>query len=51
MEQELVYRKYFYLQPTAQMAAELGLTTRAVEGRLHRLRRRLKKELGGEWNG
>ena len=48
MEQELVYRKYFYLQPTAQMAAELGLTTRAVEGRLHRLRRRLKKELGGE---
>ena len=28
--------------------AELGLTQRAVEGRLRRLRLRLRKELGGE---
>ena len=35
------------VQPAAQMAAELGLTVRGVEGRLHRLRKRLKRELGG----
>ena len=51
MERELLYRKYYYLQSTAQMAAELGLTPRGVEGRLHRLRRRLRKELGGELDG
>ena len=51
MERELFYRKYYYLQPTAQMAAELGLTERAVEGRLRRLRGRLRKELGGERSG
>ena len=51
MERELLYRKYYYLQSTAQMAAELGLTPRGVEGRLHRLRCRLRKELGGELDG
>lgn len=49
-DQNLFYRKYYYLQSTAQMAAELSLTERAVEGRLHRLRKRLRKELGGERN-
>lgn len=34
----LVYRKYYYLQSTAQIAAELGLSPRAVEGRLYRLK-------------
>ena len=47
-EQTLFYRKYYYLQSTAQMAAELGLSQRAVEGRLRRLRSRLRKELGGD---
>ncbi|MGI5962843.1 MAG: sigma-70 family RNA polymerase sigma factor [Lawsonibacter sp.] len=47
-ERALFYRKYYYLQSTAQMAAELGLTQRGVEGRLHRLRKRLRKELGGD---
>ena len=47
-ERDLFYRKYYYLQSTAQMAAELGLTQRGVEGRLHRLRKRLRKELGGD---
>lgn len=46
-EQLLFYRKY-YLQSTAQIAAEMGLTERAVEGRLYRLRRRLQKALGGD---
>lgn len=47
-DRSLFYRKYFYLQSTAQIAAELGLTQRGVEGRLRRLRLRLRKELGGE---
>ena len=47
-DRTLFYRKYYYLQSTAQMAAELGLTKRGVEGRLHRLRKRLRKELGGD---
>ena len=44
----LFYRKYYYLQPTAQIAGELGMTERAVEGKLYRLRKRLRRELGGE---
>lgn len=47
-ERKLFYRKYYYLQPTAQIAAELGTTERAVEGKLYRLKRRLRKTLGGE---
>ena len=47
-EQTLFYRKYYYLQPTAQIAAELGTTERAVEGKLYRLKKRLRKLLGGE---
>lgn len=44
----LFYRKYYYLQSTAQIAAELGITERAVEGRLYRLRKTLQKLLGGD---
>ena len=44
----LFYRKYYYLQSNAQIASELGMTERAVEGRLYRLRKRLLKILGGE---
>lgn len=47
-EQTLFYRKYYYLQSTAQIAAETGLTSRGVEGRLRRLRLKLRKLLGGE---
>lgn len=49
-ERALIYRKYYYRQSTLQMAAELGLTPRAVEGRLYRCRKRLFKLLGGAWN-
>jgi len=45
-EKILIYRKYFYLQSTEQIAAELGLTERAVEGRLYRI----KKKLRGKWD-
>lgn len=44
----LFYRKYYYLQSTAQIAAELGITERAVEGKLYRLKRRLRGMLGGD---
>lgn len=47
-EEQIFYRKYYYLQPTAQIAAELGLTERAVEGRLYRIRARLREMLGGD---
>lgn len=47
-DRQLFYRKYYYLQPVAQIAAELGLSERAAEGRLYRLRQRLRQELGGD---
>ena len=47
-ERTLFYRKYYYLQSTAQIASELGMTQRAVEGKLYRLKKRLRKMLGGE---
>ena len=50
-EQVLFYRKYYYRQSTTQIARETGLTERAVEGRLYRLRMRLRDSLGGERDG
>lgn len=50
-ERRLIYRKYYYRQSTAQIAAELGMTERAVEGRLYRLKQRLRDLMGGEWDG
>ncbi len=47
-ERRLFYRKYYYLQSTAQLAAELGTTERAVEGKLYRIRKKLQRELGGD---
>ena len=44
----LFYRKYYYCQSTAQIAAELGLSQRAVEGRLYRIKKHLQELLGGE---
>ena len=43
-DKAIFYRKYYYLQPTAQIAAELGMTERAVEGRLYRIRKRLRSK-------
>ena len=45
----LFYRKYYYRQSTAQIASEMGMTERAVEGKLYRLKIQLRKRLGGEW--
>ena len=44
----LFYRKYYYRRSTAQIAAELGMTERAVEGKLYRVKKQLRKSLGGE---
>lgn len=47
-DRNLFYRKYYYFQPTSQIAREMGLTERAVEGRLYRAKKRLRKMLGGD---
>lgn len=47
-DRRLFYRKYYYFQSTAQIAAELNLTERAVEGRLYRIKKRLRDRLGGD---
>ena len=47
-ERTLFYRKYYYMQSTAQIASELGMTQRAVEGKLYRLKKQLRQILGGE---
>ena len=50
-DRELFLRKYYYYQPTAQIAAESGMTVRAVEGKLYRIRKHLQSELGGVIHG
>ncbi|MCR4963130.1 MAG: sigma-70 family RNA polymerase sigma factor [Firmicutes bacterium] len=47
-DKTLFYRKYYYLQSTAQIASEMGMTERAVEGRLYRIKKRLRQILRGE---
>ena len=47
-ERQLFFRKYYYGQSTVQIAGEMGLTERGVEGRLYRLRNKLRRLLGGE---
>ena len=48
-DKALFYRKYYYRQSTAQIAAEYGTTVRAVEGRLYRIKRKLRERLGGDF--
>ena len=50
-DRNLFLRKYYYYQSTAQIAAESGLTVRAVEGKLYRIRKHLQSELGGVIHG
>lgn len=47
-DKELFYRKYYYMQSTGQIASELSMTLRSVEGRLYRIRKKLRIQLGGE---
>ena len=50
-DRALLYRKYYYMQSTDQIARELGTTPRAVEGRLYRLKKLLRARLGGDSHG
>jgi len=47
-ERNLFYRKYYYLQSTEKIAAEMGMTIRSVEGRLYRIKKKLRKLMGGD---
>lgn len=47
-DKTLFYRKYYYLQSTTQIASEMGMSERAVEGKLYRIEKQLRKMLGGE---
>ena len=47
-DKSLFYRKYYYRQSTAQIAAETGMTVRAVEGKLYRIKKQLRNALGGD---
>lgn len=46
-EMTLFYRKYYYMQSTAQIAREMGMTSRAVEGKLYRIKQKLRRQMGG----
>ena len=48
-DKALFYRKYYYRQSIAQIAAECGTSQRAIEGRLYRIKRKLRKQLGGDF--
>lgn len=50
-ERILFYRKYYYRQTTAQIASELGMTERAVEGRLYRMKKKLKNQIKEKTGG
>ena len=47
-ERTLFYRKYYYLQSTEKIAAEMGMTVRSVEGKLYRIKKKLRKMMGGD---
>jgi RNA polymerase sigma-70 factor (ECF subfamily) len=45
VEQELIVAHYFQGKPQSSLAARLGISERAVEGRLYRARRALREKL------
>ncbi len=47
-DRTLFYRKYYYMQSTRQIASEVGMTERALEGRLYRIKKKLRRLMGGE---
>lgn len=47
-ERNLFYRKYYYLQSTEKIAAETGMTVRSVEGKLYRIKKKLRRMMGGD---
>ena len=49
-DREIFLRYYFYLQPTEQIARELGMAQASIRSRLARGRERLRKTLEKEVN-
>ncbi|MBQ6670979.1 MAG: sigma-70 family RNA polymerase sigma factor [Firmicutes bacterium] len=49
-DRALAYRRYWYMQSISRIAAETGLTERAVEGRLYRIRVKLAEMLKGYYH-
>jgi len=49
-EQQLFYRKYYYCQSHLTIAAEMGLTIKAVESKIYRLKKKFQKLLGDGYN-
>ncbi len=45
-DQLLFYKKYYYQLDTASIAAEMGMTERAVESALYRIRNRIRERIG-----
>ena len=48
LDRKLFVRRYFYLEPLAELGARFGLTQGQVKSRLHRMRKRLREELERE---
>ena len=50
-EREMVLRRYYYFQSSKEIAFHMGMTVNAVDSKLSRLRKQMKKEyqvLSGE---
>ena len=44
-EKKLILRKYYYMQPMSQIAAEMGMSLRAAEGKLYRIKKKLLADI------
>lgn len=45
LERDIFYRRYFYYEPLETIARETGLTRKAVENRLRRIRQTLRQQM------
>ena len=45
-DRDLYIRRYYYCQPIAQIAREIGKTEKSIESKLFRIKSKLKKKMG-----
>lgn len=45
-DKRLFYRKFYFLQTISVIAAEMGISERAAEGRLYRIKKKIEKQWG-----
>lgn len=50
-EKKLILRKYYYMQPVSQIAAETGMSLRAAEGKLYRIKKKLLADIQRQRKG